>query len=166
MLTPAQTAERIGTYVRRCPLSFAERVMSSQAVLMRINAQDGFTLLLAVLFCFFQTNAAIAQQTGSSKKNPNTQGLVARPADLSSSSSRARRTRAEVWFPPDIDRVVPEVTPGATCPLSDVLSEAGKQNCEAIYNRLKFTATRVGEHQHSGRSGRQSIPGNRKSKSL
>src|SRR5260370_31885857 len=98
MLTPAQTAERIGTYVRRCPLSFGERVMSSKAVLMRINAQDGFTLLLAVLFCFFQTNAAIAQQTGSSKKNPNTQGLVARPADRTSSSSRARRTRAEVWF--------------------------------------------------------------------
>src|SRR5260370_24278775 len=132
--------------------------MSSQAVLMRINAQDGFTLLLAVLFCFFQTNAAIAQQTGSSKKNPNTQGLVARPADRTSSSSRARRTRAEVWFPPDIDRVVPEVTPGATCPLSDVLSEAGKRIDELIHNVEKFTATKVVEHQHVDPSGRLGGP--------
>jgi hypothetical protein len=129
---------------------------------MRINAQDGFTLLLAVLFCFFQTNAAIAQQTGSSKKNPNTQGLVARPADRTSSSSRARRTRAEVWFPPDIDRVVPEVTPGATCPLSDVLSEAGKRIDELIHNVDKFTATEVVEHQHVDRSGRLGVPEIRK----
>src|SRR5260370_32302841 len=122
--------------------------MSSQAVLMRINAQDGFTLLLAVLFCFFQTNAAIAQQTGSSKKNPNTQGLVARPADRTSSSSRARRTRAEVWFPPDIDRVVPEVTPRATCPLSAVLSEAGKSINGPIHNLDNVTATEGFLQQH------------------
>jgi hypothetical protein len=137
-----------------------ERVMSSRAVLTKTIAQNGFLLLVAVLFWFSQTNTAIAQQTDSLKEDPSTQALAAKPADRAS-ASRDTRTRANAWVPPDVDRSVPEVTPGATCSLSSVLSAAGKRIEELARNVDKFTATEVVEHQSVDRSGRLGPPQNR-----
>jgi hypothetical protein len=64
------------------------------------------------------------------------------------------RTRGQISGSPDIDWVNPEVTPGATCPLFRVLSEAGKRIEELVRNVDKFTATEVVEHQTVDRSGR------------
>jgi hypothetical protein len=128
---------------------------------MRISAQKGSVLSLAVLFCFFQTNAAIAQEMGSSKKDPSTQALVAKP-DRSSASSSGTRTNADLWFPKDIDQVIPPVAPGARCPLADVLSDAGKRIQELVRNVDKFAATEVVEHQNVHRSGRLGRPEMRK----
>ena len=90
------------------------------------------------------------------------QALTAKPAARTSASSRDARTQADLWFPPDIDRVVPEVTPGATCRLSNVLSEAGKRTEELVRNVDKFTATEVVEHHTVDRSGRLGHPEIRK----
>jgi hypothetical protein len=139
-----------------------ERVMSSQVVCMRIRGQEGFILLLAMLLCCFQTNTASAQQRSTSKKDSSAQALPAKPADQASASSHDTRTRTNLWVPPDIDRVVPQVTAGAACPLSDVLSEAGKRIEELVHNVDKFTATEVVEHQNVDRSGRLSRPEIRK----
>jgi hypothetical protein len=135
--------------------------MSSQVVCMRIR-QEGFILLLAMLLCCFQTNTASAQQRSTSKKDSSAQALPAKPADQASASSHDTRTRANLWVPPDIDRVVPQVTAGAACPLSDVLSGAGKRIEELVHNVDKFTATEVVEHQNVDRSGRLSRPEIRK----
>ncbi|PYU28996.1 MAG: hypothetical protein DMG32_01265 [Acidobacteria bacterium] len=132
--------------------------MSSQATFMKISPHDGSVLFLAVLFCFSQTNAAIAQPTGSSGKDPTTRAFLAKPGRSSSSSST--RKKADLWFPrdKDIDWVIPAVTPGAACPLADVLSEAGKRTEELVRNVHKFTATEVVEHQKVDRSGRLRPP--------
>ena len=133
--------------------------MSSQATFMKIGPRDGSVLFLVVLFCFFQTNAAIARPTDSSRKDPTTRAFLAKPARSSSSSST--RTKADLWFPrdKDIDWVIPPVTPGAAaCPLADVLSEAGKRTEELVRNVHKFTATEVVEHQKVDRSGRLRPP--------
>jgi hypothetical protein len=153
MRTPAHGGE---TYPRHCYRAIErhrERVMSSRAVLTRTIAQNGFLLLVAVLFWLSQTNTAIAQQTNSLKKDPSRQALAGKPADRAS-ASRDTRTRANAWVPADVDRSVPEVTPGATCSLSSVLSAAGKRVEELVRNVDKFTATEVVEHQSVDRSGR------------
>lgn len=131
--------------------------MRGHAESLRISAQ-GSVLFLVVLFCVFQTNAAIAQRTDSSKA-PSAQALAAKH-DRSVASSSGTRTTADVWPPDDIDQVIPSVAPGRTCPLSDVVSEAGKRLQEFVSNVDKFTATEVVQHQHvdgSGRLGRPEI---------
>jgi hypothetical protein len=81
------------------------------------------------------------------------QALVEKPAGKILASPRDQRTMADRWFPADIDRVIPQVAPGAACPLTDVLSRAGKRIQELVGNVDKFTATEVVEHQSVDRSG-------------
>jgi hypothetical protein len=135
--------------------------MSNQAASTKINAQNGFALFLLVLFCFSQTKAAKAQQKRPSTKDATRQALVSRPADVNSTSLHGTRT-SDLWSPPDTDRVVPEVTLGTTCPLSEVLSGAGRRIEELVHNVDKFTATEVVEHQKVDRSGRLAAPEIRK----
>jgi hypothetical protein len=135
--------------------------MTSPAVLTRINAQSGFVLFAAVLFCFSHTNTAIAQKPGSSKPDLSMQALAAKAADRSSASGDTQ-TQTNLWLPPDVDRSVPEVTPGVSCPLPSVLSAAGKRVEELSGNVDKFTATEVVEHQSVDRSGRLDPPKSRK----
>jgi len=134
--------------------------MISPTVLTRINAQSGFVLLAAVLFCLSQTNTAIAQQADSLNHHPSMQALAAKAAGRSSASGDTQ-TQTNGWLPPDVDRSVPEVTPGATCSLSSVLSAAGKRMEELARNVDKFTATEVVEHHSVDRSGRLGPPQNR-----
>jgi hypothetical protein len=90
------------------------------------------------------------------------QALVEKPAAAALAPPLGKRAKADLWYPPDIDRVVPQVAPGTTCPLSDVLSKAGKRIEELVQNVDKFTATEVVEHQRVDRSGRLGIPEIRK----
>ena len=118
-------------------------------------------VLLGVLLCSLQTNTAIAQQTRASKKGSSTQAVVAKPAERTAASSRDRSTKANQWFPDDVDRASPPVAPGKPCPLSQVLFEAGKSIEELVRNVDKFTATEVVEHRTVRRSGRLGRPESR-----
>jgi hypothetical protein len=71
-------------------------------------------------------------------------------------SPRHKREKT-AWYPPDIDRVIPQVSIGTTCPLSEVLSQAGKRIEDLVRNVDKFTATEVVEHQNVDRSGRLGV---------
>jgi hypothetical protein len=135
-------------------------MMHTQAVLMRIRVQNSVVLILAAVFCLSQPNTAISQQSGAPKKDQTTQPSLTKPADRTSASSAGTTKRANLWFPPDIDRVTPQVTEGRTCRLPDVLSGAAKRVEELIRNVDKFTATEVVQHQNvdgSGRLGRPEI---------
>ena len=90
------------------------------------------------------------------------QALVEKPAAAALAPPLGKRAKADLWYPPDIDRVVPQVAPGTTCPLSDVLSKAGKRIDELVQNVDKFTATEVVEHQKVDRSGQLGVPEIRK----
>jgi hypothetical protein len=109
--------------------------------------RDGF-VIVAVLFCALpQANTAIAQQ------GPAASRLAAR-----TSLSADVRTRTDRWVPPDIDRVIPQVTQGAACSLSDVLAAAGKRIEELVRNVDKFTARENVEHQNVDGSGALGTP--------
>ena len=79
--------------------------------------------------------------------------LAEKPNDKTFASPRVRRTKADSWVPPDIDQEIPQVAPGAACPLTGVLSKAGKRIQEFVRNVDKFTATEVVEHQSVDKSG-------------
>ena len=137
-----------------------KRVMTNKAFFMRISALDGPILLLAVLLCIFRPKIVMAQEEGASERRQGEQALVEKPADKPLASPRDQRTKADRWLPPDIDRGIPQVAPGAACPLTDVLSQAGKRIQELVGNVDKFTATEVVEHQsvdHSGQLRRPEI---------
>jgi hypothetical protein len=81
------------------------------------------------------------------------QALVEKPSDRTLGSPRGRPTKNDRWFPQDIDGVIPEVVPGAACPLTDVLTQAGKRIQELVDNVNKFTAAEIVEHQSVDQSG-------------
>lgn len=97
-----------------------------------------------------------------SQRPEEEQALVEAPTAKILTASGVDRASADLWFPPDIDRVIPEVSPGISCPLSEVLSEAGKRIEELVQNVDKFTATEIVEHQDVDRTGRLGVPEIRK----
>ncbi len=129
---------------------------------MTIRGQVCSVMRLAMLLCNMQPNTAVAQQARSSKQAPNTQTLVAESTDRTLPSPRDQRTKTDHWFPQDIDGVIPQVAPGVACPLTEVLSQAGKRIEELVGNVDKFTATEVVEHQSVNRSGQLRRPEIRK----
>jgi tetratricopeptide (TPR) repeat protein len=98
----------------------------------------------------------------SSASTQGEQASVEKPADKTLASPRGQRTKADRWYPQDVDWGIPQVTPGAACPLTDVLSRAGKRIQELVDNVDKFTATEVVEHQSVDKSGRLRPPEIRK----
>jgi len=120
---------------------------------MTIRRQAGSVLRLAMLLGIMQTNTAMAQQAGTLEMDRSMQTLVTGSPDRTLASSRDTRTKADRWFPQDIDRVIPPVASGAACPLTDVLSKAGMRIQELVDNVNKFTATEFVEHQRVDRSG-------------
>jgi hypothetical protein len=108
-----------------------------------------------------QTPPAV-ENVGGSEPPQVEQALVEKPAAEPLVPPRGKPAKADLWYPPDIDRVIPQVSPGTTCPLSDVLSKAGRRIEELVQNVDKFTATEVVEHQHVDRSGRLGVPEIRK----
>jgi tetratricopeptide (TPR) repeat protein len=108
-----------------------------------------------------QTPPAV-ENLGESDPPQVEQALVGKPAAEVLASPPGKRAKADPWYPPDIDRVIPQVSPRATCPLSDVLLEAAKRIEELVQNVDKFTATEIVEHQNVDRSGRLGVPEIRK----
>lgn len=102
------------------------------------------------------------ENVGESEPQQVEEALVEKPAAEALASPRGKPAKADLWYPPDIDRVTPQVSPGTACPLSDVLSKAGKRIEELVQNVDKFTATEVVEHQRVDRSGRLGVPEIRK----
>ena len=129
---------------------------------MPFRGRDSSFLCLAMLLCLIQANTAMAQQAGTLSKDPNAQALVATRTDRTLPSPRDQRTKRDLWFPQDIDRGTPQVAPGAACPLTEVLSQAGQRIEELVGNVEKFTATEVVEHQSVNRSGQLRRPEIRK----
>jgi hypothetical protein len=119
-------------------------------------------LLLVLLLSMFRPNIVMAQKAGASERRQGEQTLVESPADKTAASPRDQRSKADSWFPQDIDRNIPPVAPGEACPLADVLSGAGKRVQELARNVDKFAATEVVEHQTVDRSGRLRRPEIRK----
>jgi hypothetical protein len=101
------------------------------------------------------------EELGQTKPQQVEEAFVEKPAAEALASPRGK-AKANLWYPPDIDRAIPQVSPGMTCPLPDVLSKAGKRIEELVQNVDKFTATEVVEHQHVDRSGRLGVPEVRK----
>ena len=73
-----------------------------------------------------------------------------------------RRTRADNWYPLDVDASVPEVDSARACPLDDVVAGAGKRIQELVANVDKFTATEIVEHQSVDPEGELKAPEIRK----
>lgn len=69
---------------------------------------------------------------------------------------------ASNWLPPNVDDSVPNVEPGATCALDDVLRNAGKQINELIQDVDRFTATELLTHETIDKWGAPSAPEKRK----
>jgi len=90
------------------------------------------------------------------------EALVETPAAKVIAPPPGKRTKADLWFAPHVNRAMPPVSPVMTCPLPDVLSKAGKRIEEFVRNVDKFTATEVVEHQTVDRSGRLGSPQIRK----
>jgi tetratricopeptide (TPR) repeat protein len=105
------------------------------------------------------------EELGQTKPQQVEEAFVEKPAAEALASPRGK-AKANLWYPPDIDRAIPQVSPGMTCPLPDVLSKAGKRIEELVQNVDKFTATEVVEHQHVDRSGRLGVPEVRKFNNL
>jgi tetratricopeptide (TPR) repeat protein len=82
------------------------------------------------------------------------------PKDIESLSGA--HTKADSWYPQDIDDEAPEVASGTACPLDDMLAQAGKRLQEMVANVDKFTATETVEHQNVGPDGRLKPPETRK----
>jgi len=115
-----------------------------------------------MLLGIMQTNTAMAQQAGTLEMDRSMQTLVTGSPDRTLASSRDTRTKADRWFPQDIDRVIPPVAPESACPLTDVLAQAGKRIQELVGNVDRFTATEVVEHQSVDPSGQLRRPEIRK----
>jgi hypothetical protein len=114
----------------------------------------GSILRFAILVCVFQTNSITAKaEKSEAAKTPT---AVTNPADSRDAS------KADSWFSPDIDQVIPPVEPGIACPLAEVLSGAGERVEEFVHNVDKFTAKEVVEHQNVDHSGRLGVPEIRK----
>jgi tetratricopeptide (TPR) repeat protein len=108
-----------------------------------------------------QTPPAV-EDLSQSKPAQVEEALVEKPAFEASASLYSKRAKADRWYPPDVDRSIPQVSPGKTCSLPDILSKAAKRIEELVQNVDKFTATEVVEHQKVDRSGQLGVPETRK----
>ena len=105
---------------------------------------------VAVLLTLFQVSSAFGQR----RPQPNNARAGKSPIKSDPrTSSRDTRAVTEVWSPPDSDLAGSEITSGAPCSLSQVLSNAGRRVEELVQNVDKFTATEVVEHHGVDRSG-------------
>lgn len=102
------------------------------------------------------TSASIAPASPTSM--PGGQALLEKADAKALVSPRLRRTKADSWVPPDVDQDIPQVAPGAACPLNTVLSKAAKRVQQLVENVDKFTATEVVEHQGVDKTGQLRSP--------
>src|SRR5260370_36224450 len=65
-------------------------------------------------------------------------------------------------MPPDTDKKVPPVEPGASCKLDEVVKKAGRRIEELVSNVDRFTATESLQHEKINKWGLESAPEKRK----
>ena len=121
----------------------------------QVGLKARLVLLVAVLVCLPQRNLAVLQTKTIER---GAQGASTGPANRTSVPSADARSTADLWSPPDTDRLIPQVAPGAACSLPDVLSAAGKRIEELVQNVDKFTAREAVEHQNVSPSGQLGAP--------
>ncbi len=66
------------------------------------------------------------------------------------------------WMPPDTDKKVPPVEPGASCKLDEVVKKAGQRIQEFVANVDRFTSTESLQHEKINKWGLESAPEKRK----
>ncbi len=66
------------------------------------------------------------------------------------------------WLPPDTDRKVPPVEPGASCALDEVVKKAGHRIEELVSNVDRFTATESLQHEKINKWGLETAPEKRR----
>jgi len=66
------------------------------------------------------------------------------------------------WMPPDTDKKVPPVDPGASCALDEVVKKAGHRIEELVSNVDRFTATESLQHEKINKWGLETTPEKRK----
>jgi hypothetical protein len=66
------------------------------------------------------------------------------------------------WMPPDTDKKVPPVEPGASCALDEVVKKAGHRIEELVSNVDRFTVTESLQHEKINKWGLESAPEKRK----
>jgi hypothetical protein len=108
------------------------------------------------------TAAAKDIPTSSPSDVQSQPSLAEKPNNKAYASAHIQRTKTDNWVPPDVDEDIPEVTSSSACPLTGVLSKAGKRVQELVKNVDKFTATEVVEHQSVDKSNQLRPPEIRK----
>jgi hypothetical protein len=93
---------------------------------------------------------------------PDQPGSAEIPAAKALAAPHIGRTKADRWYPHDVDQSMPSVAPGTACPLATVLSKAGRRIEELVDNVNKFTATEIIEHQGVDKTGQLRSPQIRK----
>jgi hypothetical protein len=135
------------------------------------NGQEGVSLAEVLMYpadeIMVPGQIPVAGDLGAvpSSSSPSTQSkeaLVESPREKTLAPPRVERAGTDSWVPPDVDEDKPQVEPGAACPLTNVLSKAGKRVEELVSNVEKFTATEVVEHQSVNKSGQLHTPDIRK----
>jgi tetratricopeptide (TPR) repeat protein len=89
-------------------------------------------------------SAAGGGSTGSEINTPRADPLGALPKPVLS---------MQTWRPPDIDDAKPTLTPGVTCPSTQVLAEAGKRVQELVQDVSRFAADEDLFHQSLDSAG-------------
>jgi hypothetical protein len=108
------------------------------------------SLSYVAILLLFLANSAFGQ------KRPEPNNASARKSPIKSgrrASNGDPRAVPELWSPPDGDLAGSEITSGAPCSLSQLLSNVGERVEELVQNVEKFTATEVVEHHSVDRSG-------------
>ena len=110
-------------------------------------------------------SAVAAPAPSSTPATPAAPTGSAAPAALPAPASPALVASVSLpsnWLPPDIDEKVPPVEPGVSCPLNEVVQNAGKRVQEFIHNVDRFTATESFSHESVNAWGFSSAPEARK----
>ena len=110
---------------------------------------------------------AVREQTDIEGGRLHTLFVIMRPiplfvdaAQLSTtvSSAAAGSLDRTDWLPRDVDSLVPSVQTGVACPLTQVVSGAGRRMADLVQNLEKFDATEHVQHFNVGGTGERGTP--------
>ena len=99
--------------------------------------------------------AVVKQYLARLETHSGKRGAVDSPSGGILTGSVASSTRR--WGPPDIDEAVPPVQTGISCPLPQILEEAGKRTQDLIESLQRFSATESVEQIDIGKNGKRRI---------
>lgn len=137
-------------------LGHKEEGLQALEVFLRKSPQNPMTSQVRTLIAKLKANHSSAADVGAigfELNTPHVDSLGAVPEPALSMQS---------WRPPDIDDGKPTVSPGVTCPSTQVLAEAGKRVQELVQDLTRFTADEDLFHQSFDRAGFSTHPETRK----